>query len=213
MAATLEARERAAGWRTEQAEWKFSLPLGPLTVHGKIDRIDRHADGRVRVLDYKTADIVKIPRTSHLRSPKASDALRPDWSRWEELPGKARRWIDLQLPLYRRAVAAEWGQAVACGYFNLPKAVGESGIVMWDDFTPAGQLAAERCAEGVADAVAAGVFWPPAEFDGRAAGWDDFAELFHHGAEASIDAGDFVDRAPAAPSSARERSVVIEGRG
>ena len=51
-AAEIEARERQDGWRTERVEWKFEFPLGGLTVSGKIDRIDRHRDGRVRVLDY-----------------------------------------------------------------------------------------------------------------------------------------------------------------
>jgi ATP-dependent helicase/nuclease subunit B len=188
-AAEIEARERAAGWRTERAEWKFALPIGQLTIHGKIDRIDRHADGRIRVLDYKTADVVRAPRLVHLRSIRDSDAARPEWMRVVDLDGKSRAWADLQLPLYLRAVAAEWGENVTVGYFTLPKAVTAAGILSWDDFTPELQRAATRCADGVAAAVSAGTFWPPVELPAREAAWDDFAELFHHGAEASVRLG------------------------
>jgi ATP-dependent helicase/nuclease subunit B len=185
-AARLEARERQDGWRTERAEWTFSLPLGPVTLRGKIDRIDRHADGRVRVLDYKTADIVRPPLQTHLRSPREGDRSRPDWVRCHDPAGKLRVWADLQLPLYRRAVAAEFGHAVGCGYFSLPRAVGETAVWAWDTLTPELQAAAERCAEGVAAAVGAGVFWPPTELAGREAEWDEFAELFQRGAVASV---------------------------
>ncbi|MBU6165086.1 MAG: double-strand break repair protein AddB [Alphaproteobacteria bacterium] len=46
--------EEAAGWRM-RAEVKGELPLGGgVVLHGKIDRVDRHDDGRLRVVDYKT---------------------------------------------------------------------------------------------------------------------------------------------------------------
>jgi ATP-dependent helicase/nuclease subunit B len=38
----------------------------------------------------------------------------------------------------------------------------------------------------VVAAVAAGEFWPPRELAGREADWDEFAELFHGRADASI---------------------------
>ena len=185
-AAVVEARERAAGWRTERAEWKFSFPLGGLTVSGKIDRIDRHADGRVRVLDYKSGDTATEPAKAHLRGARADDAARPAWRRCTDGAGRARVWTDLQLPLYRRAVAAEFGDAAACGYFNLPKAAGKTGVSLWEDFSREWQAAAERCAEGAVAAIVAGEFWPPAELSGREAEWDEFAELFHRGAAESV---------------------------
>jgi ATP-dependent helicase/nuclease subunit B len=184
--AAAEAKERADGWRTVRVEWPFLFPLGGLTISGKIDRIDRHADGRVRVLDYKTSDTAVSPEKAHLRAARDEDTARPEWSRWVDADGKARAWIDLQLPLYRRAVAAEFGDAVECGYFNLPKAAGDTVVTMWPDYTRDLQAAAERCAEGVAGAVVAGEFWPPRELTGRDAERDDFAELFHQGAAASV---------------------------
>ncbi|MBW8781848.1 MAG: PD-(D/E)XK nuclease family protein [Verrucomicrobia bacterium] len=184
-AAEVEARERAAGWRTERVEWPFEFPLGGLVVRGKIDRIDRHADGRVRVLDYKTSDTAKEPAKAHLRPVRTDDAAGPEWRVFNDVAGKARVWSDLQLPLYRRAVAPEWGDAVTCGYFNLPKAAGEAAVAEWADFSRELQAEAERCALGAATAIAAGVFWPPAELPARED--EDWAELFHQGAAASVE--------------------------
>ena len=75
------------------------------------------------------------------------------------------------------------------GYFNLPKAASETAVALWDDCAAEVRATAERCMEGVVTAVTAGVFWPPAELNGREAEWDDFAELFHQGAAASIARG------------------------
>jgi len=185
-AAEVEALARADGWRTLHLERKFEFPLGGLVVSGKIDRIDRHADGRVRVLDYKTGDTAAEPVAAHLRAVRSDELERPEWLRTVNEAGKARAWADLQLPLYRRAVAAEFGDAVACGYFNLPKAAAETGVAMWDGLARETQAAAERCAAGVVAAIAAGEFWPPRELAGRERDWDEFAELFHGRADASI---------------------------
>ena len=68
----------------------------------------------------------------------------------------------------------------------LPKAVTAVGIVPWQDFSPELKTSAAQCADGVAAAVSAGVFWPPTELPVRDAAWDDFAELFHRGAAASV---------------------------
>ncbi len=183
-AARVQARERAAGWRIERVEWKFELAAGGLAVRGKIDRIDRHAGtGAVRVLDYKTSDTALSPEQSHL-GPAGRTAQRPVWA-GVTVGGRERVWEDLQLPLYRRAVAAEFGVEVACGYFNLPKAAGDTALSLWDGLTPELQAAAEHCAEQTAAAIAAGEFWPPAERDARDDA--DWTGLFHHGTAASVE--------------------------
>lgn len=185
-AAEIEAEQRALGWRTERVEWKFELPLGGVLIRGVIDRLDRNLNhpGRVRVLDYKTSDKAATPASAHLRAIRSVDADRDPWQR--AFPGdKEHVWTDLQLPVYRRVLAAEWGDDIACGYFNLPKAIGESAVSLWEDFTPGLQRSADACLEGVVAAVAAGRFWPPAETVRR--GEDAWAELFHHGAADSID--------------------------
>ena len=189
-AAAIQARERAAGWVIEQVEWKFpataALAFGGLAVRGKIDRLDRHEEtGAVRVLDYKTSDRAVRPGEAHGRRPRrdGSDAGRPAWTRFL-LGGTERVWTDLQLPLYRQAVAAQFGADAGCGYFNLPKAAGETAVILWDDYSAALHTAALTCAEGVAAAVAAGRFWPPAERLAQEDG--DWPGLFHQGAAASI---------------------------
>ena len=66
-----------------------------------------------------------------------------------------------------------------CGYFNLPVALGETGVKLWDEGASAWVLeAALRCAEGVAERVRGGAFWPPAE----RVEFDDFEELAIGGA-------------------------------
>jgi ATP-dependent helicase/nuclease subunit B len=183
-AATIEIAEREAGWKTERVEWSFEVPLGPLTITGKIDRIDRHEDGRVRVIDYKTSDKAAEPLAKHLGSVRDEDEGRPDWLRVNYL-GKDKRWIDLQLPLYRLALAEEFGSDLTCAYFNLPKAVGETGISQWPDDAGDLQAAAEACAAGVAEAIGTEDFWPPVE---RISRFDEsWAKVFHHGITDSVD--------------------------
>jgi ATP-dependent helicase/nuclease subunit B len=155
-------------------------------VRGKIDRIERHAKtGRVRVLDFKTSDRPVRPRDAHCRRAARTDETAPDFARFE-IGGESLVWTDLQLPLYLDAVAAEFGADVTCGYFNLPKAVGETAVLEWEDFSTEWRTAARRCADGVAAAVAARIFWPPAEIDARHED-ERLAGLFHQGTAASVD--------------------------
>jgi ATP-dependent helicase/nuclease subunit B len=182
-AAEVQAEQRAEGWVIAEAEKSFSLRIGPIWVDGKIDRIERNLrTGERRVLDYKTADQPRGPREAHARRPGRDGAAAPDCARFE-LGGQAWVWTDLQLPLYLAAVGGGPGPVTA-GYFNLPKAVGDTAVSVWDGYDEAWRAAAWRCAEGVTAAIAAGVFWPPAELDRR----DDtlFAGWFHHGTAESV---------------------------
>jgi len=183
-AAEIQAAERAAGWVIEQVERKFELVLGALTVSAKIDRIERNATtGAVRVIDYKTSDQGVSPLAAHVRNAR-KDETAPDWARFT-IDGKELVWTDLQLPLYMEALAGELGAAIGAGYFNLPKAVGETVIVPWEDYDAQWRAAARRCAEGVATAVSAGIFWPPTEVSE----WNEdevFDRFFHHGTAASV---------------------------
>lgn len=183
-AAEIEARERACGWRTLQVERKFQIAIGGVTVAGKIDRIDRNLEtGRIRVLDYKTSDTAHSPEKAHLRpAGRGTLAARP-FAKFEA-GSNARVWADLQLPLYVEALASEF-PAAQCGYFNLPKAVGETGIQLWESYSPELHASALRCAEGICGAIRSGDFWPPSETVDS--DFDEFAALFHHGAAASIE--------------------------
>lgn len=182
-AAEVQARERAEGWVIEAVERPFAWEIGGLTVNGKIDRIERHAGtGAWRVLDYKTSDSAVSPATAHLGWWRPEEAP-PDWA-VVTIDDRRQVWADLQLPLYLQALSRETPGEWSAGYFNLPKAVGETGLVMWSDYTPELQAAAWRCIESVCAAIRAGKFWPPNET--IAAERDNFAALFHHGVAASI---------------------------
>lgn len=186
--ARLQAAERAAGWVIDRTEWKLPagrLLLGGLELSGTIDRIERHeASGRWRVLDYKTSETAKLPEQAHLRSDRAGAAWLAEAR--VELAGKAQRWTDLQLPLYRWALGELLGaRDVEIGYFNLPKAVSETAVAVWPDFDDAWQEAALRCAAAVGAGVKAGRYWPPVEEPEN----DAFAALVHGSAAESFDVG------------------------
>lgn len=183
--AAVQARERAGGWVTERVESMFSLTIAGLEVRGKIDRIDRHENsGAYRVLDYKTSDSAVPPHKSHLRPRRAGDEELPEWMH-VVVEGRDCVWADLQLPIYLRSLAGDLGEgaAVSCGYVNLPKAAGETDLALWPELGPDLLAAARACTDGVAAAIRAGRFWPPAEM---AAERDSFAALFHHGAAESV---------------------------
>lgn len=189
-AAEVQARERADGWVIERAEWRFpedpARTIGGLVVRGKIDRIDRHeVSGAWRVLDYKTSDGATPPGDAHCRRARSDDPA-PAIARFA-IDGVEHVWIDLQLPLYLWAleqenITGQPGAGVTCGYFHLPKAVGDTGVSVWNDYSDAWHDAALRCAEAVAEAVRAERFWPPSERVEH----DDYAALFHHGTAESV---------------------------
>lgn len=181
--AGVQARERAAGWVIEQVEQGFETEIAGLVIRGKIDRVDRHVEtGAIRLIDYKTSDTAVNPATAHLR-PVRGDETPPPWV-LVELGDKLRAWADLQLPLYRHALAAQFPGEVTCGYFNVPKAVGDTGLALWEDYTRDLHASAMAAAEGVCAAIRAGEFWPPnPHIDERL---DEFAELFHRGAAESV---------------------------
>lgn len=182
--AEVQAAEHAAGWRIQDVEHKLELTVGGLVIAAKIDRIDRHeGSGAVRVLDYKTTDSGIAPVDAHLRTPRRGETP-PEWRKCV-LDGKDRVWSDLQLPLYRWALAREFPRLAGTGYFNLPKAAADAGIVWWEPYPGELQDSAIRCAEGVCAAIRRGEFWPPSE--GLRPEEDPYAELFHRGAAASVE--------------------------
>jgi len=192
-AAIQQAQLHAEGWRIVQVEREFELPISGLVFRGKIDRIDEHeASGDLRVIDYKTSEKAEAPDKVHLVGLSKIKGIKvvplPEWRLWAAEDAKRRRaWADLQLPVYERACAGAFpGRVLRCGYFHLPKAVGGTGLSLWEDYTPEVAASAWACAEGVATAIARREFWPPSELLGQEAERDDFATLFQRGAAASI---------------------------
>jgi len=142
-----------------------------MRVSGRIDRIDRHREtGRIRILDYKTAEKALTPTATHLAtvSPNTPDHARAF------LGDKQRRWTDLQLPLYRLMLAEAFDQPIELGYFNLPKATTETGLSIWEDFNTTLLASAKACAERLTEDVQNRKFWPPA----AKVPYDDFEALF-----------------------------------
>ncbi|MEI8078113.1 MAG: PD-(D/E)XK nuclease family protein [bacterium] len=206
-AAQVQARHRNAGWRIHQAESELAgLTVGGVPVRGRIDRVDRHeADGRLLVLDYKTADTPVQPEDAHLKAERTAapssnpSTIEPAW-RWltDAATPQPRRWTDLQLPLYAISLQpAAGGQPVNAAYFNLPKAVTDTAIAVWE-LSPAVLAGAESCAAGVAAAIQRREFWPPADqvkYD------DTFASLFFGTAAESAAPGAFCAAAAAAAAA------------
>ncbi len=170
--ARVQAAEFAAGWRIIATEKKLAadepnpITIGGLPLSAKIDRIERHPEHGLRVLDYKSFATLKTPVETHLGSAAGAsfgEAL-------VSLGSREKAWKDLQLPLYRR-VAERWypGERVRVGYFVLPADPGLTAVEEWelsDDL----YTSALQCADAVAERVGRGVFWPPREWKNQ---WDD----------------------------------------
>ena len=180
------ARRHAAlvqeGWETIAWESRREIELNGMQVSGIIDRVDRHSkSGRIRIIDYKTSDTPVTPEKAHVGK---ADKSTPDFAA-TMIAGKPARWTDLQLPLYHLLLAADTQlpDDVEIGYFNLPKAVGETGLSLWDGFSSELQSSATACAAGVISAIREGCFWPPAE---RVV-YDDFERILFGDAQAAVE--------------------------
>ena len=192
--AQVQAAEFAKGWRIISVERKLEvgemLGIGPLPLSGKIDRIERNEiTGAWRVLDYKTYPQSKTPAKTHFGPASAVDWLP---SAQIQIGGKAKSWIDLQLPLYLKILhhwhGADFSEtSPVAGYFNLSADPSETSVNEFVELDPVVLASAIRCAEDVAGRVAAGNFWPPAQSSSR---WDDpFQPIFTNGKpEECIDA-------------------------
>jgi ATP-dependent helicase/nuclease subunit B len=178
-AARVQAELRQAGWRIERAEARLEGTIDGFPVVGRVDRIDVHPEtGRVRVLDYKTSDRPDPPDTAHL------GAVRDDTpAAWRTHAGpKARRWRDLQLPLYLDMLPLRTDRPAEAGYFNLPKALTDTRVDLWAPLDAPLRASAARCARDVAARIRARVYWPPAERVDH----EQYATLFTAGADGFV---------------------------
>ena len=181
-AAEEQARERRTGWIPVRAEDLFRKELDGVFVGGKVDRVDRHeTDGSIRVLDYKTSS--KSPAEAHWGSPGREPEQFPEYARFMGLDKRGkdleRRWIGLQLPLYRWWAQDEGSlgladKEVTVGYFNLSSEV--IGVTVWEELDDELMASAMTCAKGVIGDLSSGLACSPR---GRVA-YDDFMDLFFH---------------------------------
>ena len=161
------------GWQILDSEVRIEAELCGVPIGGRIDRIDRHSETRrIRILDYKTSDTLQKPDEAHLASvvDGVADYMRVN------VDGKEKRWIDLQLPLYRILLPKEKSSdsRIELGYFNLPKATDETGVAIWEDLDDDLLESARTCAESIIKDIRRRRFWPPVE----RVQYDDFENLF-----------------------------------
>ena len=191
-AAEIHATESEKGWRFKEVELAFPtlVRICRTEIRGRIDLIQHHPEHGFRILDYKTASTAAKPADAHLkaiRNKAAQDGLREAPHRaWATLDhaGKFLLWQNLQLPLYAKIMAAHYHvEKVAVGYVNLPRAVSEAGLEMWEDLDDTLMESAWTCAEGVIGCIQQGIFWPP----GSGIKYDDFQSLIFQDAESSFD--------------------------
>jgi len=189
-AAGIHAAQRAAGWRFKEVEIDFpKLPgsdapvrIKGVEIRGRIDLIEQHPEHGLRILDYKTSAKAVTPGAAHLRPGKFEED-EPEW-KYFDLNGKTHLWQNLQLPLYAHIMSAHYGKPVAAGYINLPRAISEARLEMWEDLSQPMLDAGRICAEGVIASIQAARFWPPSE----RLKYDDFKSLIFDGAYHSFDA-------------------------
>lgn len=112
--------------------------LGGFPMKFRIDRIDRHADGALRVIDYKTGSAAPCEKR-HLESmarpdalPLLSPALTPYTRRQKNGKAIHHRWKDLQLPIYVLWVMEEYGGQPAAAHYALPANPADTALSMWD---------------------------------------------------------------------------------
>lgn len=156
--AQAQALRRAEGWRIINPEWECRCEVAivddagvpaesepSMEVRGRIDRIElNERTGDLAILDYKTSDKVVSPDQAHRA-------------------GRERRWVDLQLPLYRLMAAPlihdHPGARIHVGYAMLPRdAIDPSRAIQVAAWTEQEFAEADAVASRVAGLVRAGRF-------------------------------------------------------
>lgn len=148
-------------WEIVAAETAVNGTLDGIRITGRIDRVERNTrTGRMRILDYKTADSGILPDKEHLGPFR--DGL-PEYMRTTGSgSGRDRAWLDLQLPLYAAFYEPTvTGAPPEIGYFNMPRTADEAGIRIWEGFDRVRMDSALECARGVIADLRARRFWPP----------------------------------------------------
>lgn len=169
------AKARRSGWHADSAEWKFhidhpEIQVGGWELLGVIDLIEKQeSSNRYRITDYKTSEKSISPDKAHLQKLTARNSNIDDIPEYAICSYKSasHRWKDLQLPLYHWVVRQTLGCDADIGYFQLPKALNETGRQSWEDFDAGLEKSALQCAEGIVDEIRAGIFWPPGKASGK----------------------------------------------
>lgn len=195
-----EIEERAKGWQIVAAETRISpegnpWKIGPMIISGIVDRVERHPQLGIRLIDFKTYS----PSTAHKGERKGVEdyhlaklkrnedpAQLPPWSLTKTSQGEMARWSDLQLPLYHLALQQQYpNEKIHTAYATLGKTKGDVGIDPWPNLEGHQLESAKVCAEGIINSVLSRQFWPPLE---KMPFEDDFDPLFFGDALKAVDA-------------------------
>ncbi len=178
-----QAERAGQGWRILACEYPVSRTLRiddcEVRIVGRIDRIDYHPEHNAyEILDYKLGDAGARPEETHRQ--RLCDPQRPPHlpeTLWEKIvyPGEvAKRWVDLQLPLYellardflqgrgRGGSDARAAPTVRLGYFLLPKDTSKTKPE-YADWSREERDHAVEAAREVVRWVCRGWYWPPAD--------------------------------------------------
>lgn len=189
------AIELCSGWEVIMREEQllFELPMGnsspPLLFDMRVDRVDRHHDGRMRVIDYKTN--ASDPRKTHWE--KLSDAaaalyrhVMPEAFTLANKKGELLRWSSVQLPLYAEALRRQFrlDTLPETAFYNMPRnKPGEvkynimTGLETKSAMTPEQHNQALECVQAAAALMRAGLCLYSAESLGRSMSYDNFGAL------------------------------------
>jgi len=178
-AARRQAEWRQQGWQIIAVEKDFSIPLSGLTLKGRIDRIDRHEDGRWCVIDYKTTDLATSPADAHLKKRRGAADSVPEYAIADADPTSNRLtvWTNLQLPLYVHLLRADSSRPESLGvlpnadvlpaFFLLPLSQLETALCPWPECDEQLLSSALTCAEKIAAKIKNRIFAPAADLSSR----------------------------------------------
>jgi len=172
--AIAQSERRKAGWQIHDVETPFGeeqkagiiVDETLMPIRGRIDRIDRHRDGRWAIIDYKTHG--HAPRKKHLF-----------------YGGEQIHWTDLQLPLYQLLIPFVIGtgidvSTVSLSYFNIGDNL-EQTRINDADFTHKEYASAQEIIHDCVRRIRDGDFAPLNDVQ-----FDDYAMILQTGAVATL---------------------------
>ncbi|MEM0964524.1 MAG: PD-(D/E)XK nuclease family protein [Verrucomicrobiota bacterium] len=174
-AVSIRRETRIEGWTPMHIEWNFRpeglLEIDGIPLSGQIDLVEERGD-EIRLIDYKTSDQAESPSKAHLENIERKKRFSPSsLLTINSEPGSG--WRNLQLPLYAKVIAEKYPERpIRVAYILLPKAVTESRLEEWKEFSL--QLAEEavEAAEKIVDLWKNAGFWPPSSTFERSDAFD-----------------------------------------